>query len=296
MAAANETEVQDQSSKAAFAFGKNWSNFLHRLNPQRVEAAKKSLQDLLGKDSLQAQRFLDVGSGSGLFSLAANQLGAEVTSFDVDPDSVACTQELKTRFAGDANHWRILQGSLTDRDFLHSLDEFDIVYCWGVAHHTGSMWAVIDHLSSLVKQDGLLVLAIYNDELYISRAWRAVKQIYQQLPSILRPLLVITIGLLAFLKRLAITLVASLLRMLTLRNPLVPITNWAGEAQGRGMHGWYDMVDWVGGWPFEVARPEDVFRFLRDRGYSLQELTTSVGHGCNEFVFVRTATRVGSSE
>ena len=83
------------------------------------------------------------------------------------------------------------------------------------------------------------------------------------------------------------TCAASLVRLLLLRNPLVPFTNWFGETQARGMHGWHDLTDWVGGWPFEVARPETVFRYLRDRGFQLQELTTSVGHGCNEFVFVR---------
>jgi 2-polyprenyl-6-hydroxyphenyl methylase/3-demethylubiquinone-9 3-methyltransferase len=53
------------------------------------------------------------------------------------------------------------------------------------------------------------------------------------------------------------------------------------------MHAWYDLVDWVGGWPFEVAKPEEIFRFFRDRGFTLQELTTCSGHGCNEFVFIR---------
>ena len=76
--------------------------------------------------------------------------------------------------------------------------------------------------------------------------------------------------------------------MLTLRNPLVPFSNWISEAKGRGMHGWYDLVDWVGGWPFEVAKPEEIFRAMRDKGFSLSELVTSQGHGCNEFVFTKT--------
>ena len=246
------------------------------------------MRSLLQRDDFKGSRFLDAGSGSGLFSLAACRLGAEVTSFDVDTDSVACTQELQRRYGTGLKPWKVVQGSLLDRPFLDSLGTFEVVYCWGVAHHTGHMWTAIENLSSVVKNDGLLVLAIYNDQLYISRAWRAVKQINRRLPAFLRPLYVSAIGFAAFAKRFMVTLFASLLRVLTLHNPLVPWMNWISETKSRGMHGWYDLVDWVGGWPFEVARPEAVFRFLRDRGFILREMTTSIGHGCNEFVFIRT--------
>ena len=218
---------------------------------------------------------------------SAHRLGANVTSFDVDHDSVSCTQELRKRFCADTPGWIVLHGSLTDREFLKNLGEFDIIYCWGVAHYTGHMWASIDNLVARIGPEGRLVLAIYNDQLYISRAWSGVKQIYQRLPGGLRPVFVVAIGSFTFLKRVTITMLATLLRLVTLRNPLVPIINWIRETHARGMHGWYDLVDWVGGWPYEVARPEEVFRFMRDRGFMLQEMTTSTGHGCNEFVFVR---------
>jgi 2-polyprenyl-6-hydroxyphenyl methylase/3-demethylubiquinone-9 3-methyltransferase len=52
----------------------------------------------------------------------------------------------------------------------------------------------------------------------------------------------------------------------------------------------HDWKDWLGGYPFEVAKPEAVFDFFRDRGFTLSRLTTRAGtQGCNEFVFVRTA-------
>lgn len=287
MNVAGETSDQSNTAEAAFAFGKNWSRFLARLNDDRIEAAEQSLQSLLRRSDLKGCRFLDAGSGSGLFSLAAHRLGATVTSFDVDADSTACTRELKRRYAQDDDTWQVTSGSLLDPAFLDSLGQFDVVYCWGVAHHTGSMWEAIGNLASLVNINGSLVLAIYNDQLYISRAWGAIKRIYQRLPVFLRPLYVGAIGSGTFLKRLFVTAAACLLRLLTLRNPLVPLLNWARETQARGMHGWYDLVDWVGGWPFEVARPEEIFRFLRDRGFSLQEMTTCVGHGCNEFACIR---------
>ncbi len=279
---------RDQAKEDRFEFGRNWSGFLSTLDEPRIASAQRSLQVLLQTESLQQRRFLDAGSGSGLFSLAANRLGADVSSFDVDADSVACTRSLKDRFRHDATNWNVFQGSLTDRDFLSTLGKFDVIYCWGVAHHTGSMWCAMENLLPLVKPGGSMVLAIYNDQLYISRIWRGVKRIYQRLPRSIGPLYVASIGVSIFLKRLAITLLACCLRLFSFRNPCIPFANWGSEIQSRGMHGWYDLVDWVGGWPFEVAKVEEVFRFMRDRGFSLQELTTSSGHGCNEYVFIRT--------
>lgn len=273
--------------KAHFEFGRNWSRFLSQINEERIRQAQNSVVTLLHSEDLRSRRFLDAGSGSGLFSLAANRLGANVTSFDFDPESVACTREIRSRFAADPDRWNVLEGSLLDHPFLSSLGQFEVVYCWGVAHHTGQMWQAVENLTELVAPHGQLVLAIYNDQQFVSRGWRVVKRLYQRLPRLLRPVLVALIGLLTFLKRASATLVACALRLLTLRNPLVPILNWMREGQSRGMHVWYDLVDWVGGWPFEVARPEEVFRFLRDRGFYLQEMTTSSGHGCNEFVFGR---------
>lgn len=54
------------------------------------------------------------------------------------------------------------------------------------------------------------------------------------------------------------------------------------------MSHWHDWIDWVGGYPFEVAKPELIFDFYRDRGFTLHNMTTcGGGGGCNEFVFIR---------
>jgi SAM-dependent methyltransferase len=275
------------SNKDRFEFGENWSRFLSTLDDQRVEVAKQSLQTLIQVDDFRKLRFLDAGSGSGLFSLAASQLGAEVTSFDLDKNSVECTRLLKERFSLGANSWSVLEGSLADRDFLNSLGSFDVVYCWGVVHHTGDMWNCVENLLPLVKPGGRIVLAIYNDESYISRIWDRVKRTYQKLPKFIRPVYVAAVGSFAFFNRLIVTAMACCLRLFTFKNPFIPFMNWANETKSRGMSSWYDLVDWVGGWPFEVAKPEAVFRFMRDRGFTLQDFTTSGGHGCNEFVFIR---------
>jgi 2-polyprenyl-6-hydroxyphenyl methylase/3-demethylubiquinone-9 3-methyltransferase len=50
-----------------------------------------------------------------------------------------------------------------------------------------------------------------------------------------------------------------------------------------------DIVDWVGGYPYEVARPEQIFDFYRDKGFILTKLKCGgVGLCCNEFVFQKT--------
>ena len=267
-----------------FAFGRNWSKYVQTVDERAISAAEASLRSLLRLDSLASRRFLDAGSGSGLFSLAAHRLGAEVISFDADADSVACTNQLRSRL-GDPQTWFVRKGSLLDDSFLSTLQPADVVYCWGVAHHTGDMWRAIENLNRLVAPGGLIALALYNDEQYISRAWKGIKQIYQRLPRSLRVPYVLLIWSVLFLRRSVLTMAASLLRLVMFKNPLTPFANWILESRSRGMHSWYDLVDWIGGWPFEVARPEEVFRFMRDRGFTLTEMTTSGGHGCNEFVF-----------
>src|SRR6476659_5078401 len=123
-----------------FEFGQNWSQFLASVDDERIQQAEKSLRDMLEIDSLEGKTFLDIGSGSGLFSLAARRLGARVHSFDFDSTSFACTQELRNRYFPNDVNWRVEQGSALDADYLAPLGKFDVVYSWGVLHHTGEMW------------------------------------------------------------------------------------------------------------------------------------------------------------
>ena len=259
-----------------FEFGENWARFLRRLDSDRIALAETSLKSMLGVPTLSGMSFLDAGAGSGLFSLAARRLGARVVSFDYDPKSVACERELKRRFHADDPDWQIFEGSILDSGMLSTLGSFDVVYSWGVLHHTGRMWTAIDNVCRLVNDGGALFIAIYNDEGAASIRWRQVKRLYNRLPRWLRPVLVLGCGAYLAIERV----------MSTMLLPAVP----AGPPvpRVRGMSLWYDLIDWVGGYPFEVAKPEEVFRFARDRGFELAELTTCGGKlGCNEFVFRR---------
>ncbi|HET8550074.1 MAG TPA: class I SAM-dependent methyltransferase [Bryobacteraceae bacterium] len=276
VAAAHGSEV---AAGERFEFGRNWERFLSQLSDERIRVAETSLKDMLETDSLEGKSFVDIGSGSGLFSLAARRLGARVVSFDYDPHSAACTAELRRRyFPGDAS-WTVRQGSVLDAAFLSALGSFDVVYSWGVLHHTGKMWPALGNVAPLVAPGGRLFIAIYNDQGNISRRWLAVKRAYNQLPNRLRFLVVWPCAAHLFWR----PIVKDFLRGR-------PFHTFRTYKEQRGMSAWRDVVDWVGGYPFEVARPEEIFDFFRGRGFSLARIKTCGGSlGCNEFVFIRNA-------
>lgn len=261
-----------------FEFGANWAQFLNALNDDRIALAEQSLRTMMCVNNLQGKHFLDIGSGSGLFSLVARRLGATVHSFDYDSQSVACTAELKRRYFDLDPNWRVEQGSVLDAKYMARLGQFDVVYSWGVLHHTGNMWRALELVAPLVKPGGTLFIALYNDQGRASVLWRKVKETYNRAPKLLR----VTILGVAFLRLWGPSILRDLMRGR-------PFATWKDyQRVSRGMSPWRDVVDWVGGYPFEVAKPEQVFRFFRDRGFQIQELVTCAGGlGCNEFVFER---------
>ena len=260
-----------------FGFGENWSRFLRLLDDGRIARAEASLKEMLGVETLDGRSFVDVGSGSGLFSLAARRLGAEVHSFDFDPNSVACTQELRRRYFPDDPKWRVEEGSALDRAYIDRLGRFDIVYSWGVLHHTGAMWEALENAGALVAPGGQLYIAIYNDQGRSSRVWTKVKRAYVKAPGPLKWGVLLP----AFLRLWGPSTVRDLAR----GKPFRTWKTYRTEVS-RGMDPWRDVVDWVGGYPFEVAKPEEILDFYRARGFELQRMTTCAGgHGCNEFVF-----------
>lgn len=270
-----------QSPRAAdpelrFAFGRNWLSFLSTLDDHRIDEARRRLCESLGRDNLHGVRALDIGSGSGLSSLAMHRLGADVVAFDYDADSVACTEELRRRYAPSATNWQVMQGSALDPAFMAGLGQFDLVYSWGVLHHTGAMWRAIELAEARVTPHGTLLLALYNDQGWRSRVWHAVKHTYcSGTPGrwLVCAAFYPVFGLYALWQ--------------DLRRLKSPGTYARQYASKRGMSLLHDWKDWLGGYPFEVASPEVLTHRVAAEGFVLQRQAVTRGLGCNEFVFTR---------
>jgi len=274
MSTDQNTNTQPVDSDFRFKFGKNWKNFIGTLSDDRVRLAMESVKQLLGVENLAGKSFIDIGCGSGIFSLAALKLGASrVVSIDYDNDSVSCARFLNDKY-GPFNNWTIMQGSILNKPMIESLGKFDVVYSWGVLHHTGHMWQAFENISMLTGKNGMLAISIYNDQGFLSKFWTLAKYIYNRSPRALQWLL----GNIFFL------LWAILMLVTDLVNGRSIMARYRG-VDARGMNAYYDAIDWIGGYPFEVATPEEIIRFFNDKSYALSKLEKRQGMGCNEFVF-----------
>lgn len=269
------THAIEVESGQRFEFGKNWSRFLEVLDEQRIANAERSLQDMLRVNDLTGQSFLDIGCGSGLFSLCAKRLGARVHSLDFDPHSVACAAELRRRYFPNDSDWIVEEASVLDRDHILSLGTFDIVYSWGVLHHTGQMWKALEHAAIPVAPGGKLFISIYNDQGMKSRLWTWVKKTYCS-GSVGKALMSVAGG--------GVILAGNAKEdLVRFKNPFKRYSEYRAR---RGMSVMHDIVDWLGGYPFEVAKPEEIFDFYYKQGFQLSKMTTDGGgSGTNQFVF-----------
>ena len=254
-----------------FSFGKNWQGYSKvALNPERIEQGRQALKDLLAGIPLINQSFLDIGFGQGLTAHLASQMGAKVTGVDIDLDNIDAAKniQLKMGIASplDLRIGSILDGKIVDQ--LRQLGTWNVVHSWGVLHHTGNMDLAVKNAASLVAQDGYFVCAIYNRH-WSSLPWLFIKWFYNLLPAIGQQL------------------------MVSLFYPIIYLAKWLVTGKNpkdklRGMDFFFDVVDWVGGYPYEYASCEEFRKLVEPLGFKcIKEIPAEVPTGCNEFVFKR---------
>ena len=262
---------------ARFAFGANWQRFLALVDAERISLAEESLKEAFGVERLDGQSFLDAGSGSGLFSLAARRLGARVHSFDLDPQSVACTAQLRSHFFSDDREWTVEHGSLLDREYLQKLGTFDYVYSWGVLHHTGAMWLALENVLCAVRPGGTLMIAVYNDQGWKSHFWWFIKLGYTRLPEPVKPVYAYSLG--------AAANALNILKYTIKLTPMVAIRPLLQRRKRRGMSVSHDLVDWIGGFPYEYAGYDVMTRYMTARGFQLIQGKRARSAGLHEMVY-----------
>ena len=264
------------SRPVRFNFGDNWQAYAAGLTDEKITEADKGLRRLLQQQRLDGLRMIDIGCGSGVHALAAVRMGAQVTAIDIDPQSVATTQAVLQQHAPQGG-WRVEERSILD---VPAREKYDIVYSWGVLHHTGRMWAAMDRAAAMVAPGGRLVIALYK-KTPCCGFWRGEKAVYSRLPRWAR--VPVTAGYAgAFL----------LAKTVTGHNPLKYLKNYKSQ---RGMSFWHDCVDWLGGYPYESAVPAEVQDWAARQGLRPERVENTermaagglFGSGCAEYVFTR---------
>ena len=263
-------------SSPAFDFGENWQNFSqHALNEQRVAEAARDFHVLCAGLELSDRKFLDIGFGQGLGLLNAAAAGAHATGCDINPLCAEVLGHNRRLFPVLTAPIPVVVGSILDQEVVARLRQlsggqgYDIVHSWGVLHHTGDMARAIEHAASLVGPHGYFIVALYNRH-WSSGAWWLIKWSYVHSPRWVQRALVALFYPVIYLAKWVVTG----------KNP---------KQQERGMNFYYDVIDWVGGYPYEYASREEIERRLAAQGFqSMKFIAARVPTGCNEFVFQRT--------
>lgn len=267
-----------------FAFGKNWLSYSDLISEAEIDHARKGMLKLVPAEQIAGKSLLDIGCGSGIHALVALELGAaRVQGVDLDPNSVAAATKVLSR--SPHKNWKTDVISVFDLDPVRH-GTFDIVYSWGVLHHTGSMWKAIDHAAAMVAPGGLLVIALYR-KTHSDALWKIEKRIYSAAPGWLQA--AIQSGYLLAVRA------AYAVRGINFKEHV------ASYKTKRGMDFYHDMHDWLGGYPYETASPAEVEAALTHKGFRLDRAFTKptslglLGAGCDEYVYRAPAGKVGGT-
>ena len=148
-----------------FKFGKNWENYSDKINRKNIMDSLNDLKFQLRKIPFKKGfSFIDIGCGSGVHSIAASKLGFKVTSTDRDKICVKTTKRNYLKFHNFANN-RVFQDNILNSKIT---EKFDIVYSWGVIHHTKNPKKTFSKLSKSVKIEGKFGIYVYNFQYILS--------------------------------------------------------------------------------------------------------------------------------
>lgn len=256
-----------------FSFGKNWETFVQEhYSEKRLAIARQHLLDFLGVKSLAGKTFLDIGCGSGIHSLAAFTAGAaRLVSFDLDPASVSTTRKLR-EMQGNPEHWTVHHGSVLDEVFLATMEPADIVYSWGVLHHTGQMWKAVENASRFLKPGSLFYIALYQTTPRTAY-WIDIKKRYNAASATGK----------RWMEYQYVLRHVILPELIRFRNPFKQI--W-GYEENRGMDFMTDIRDWLGGYPYEDSSIPETLRFGVEK-LGLQMINISIAPTLVEYLFVK---------
>jgi 2-polyprenyl-6-hydroxyphenyl methylase/3-demethylubiquinone-9 3-methyltransferase len=230
-----KSKVPNLKDNGIFSFGFNWESYVDMImNEDIIERHKKDLDSIYKSFNLDIRGLdvIDIGSGSGLSSVCFERLGAKsITSLDIDKHSYNATLLTKNKFGNGSSKWDVINKSVLDG----IENKYDLVYSWGVLHHTGNMFQAINIASNAVRDGGYFHVALYIDgPTYLTHL--KTKQKFASLDR---------------------------------DEKIDYLLNYLGGSgndwfipDNRGMMKFHDALDWLGGLPYEVCNPNDLFNML----------------------------------